>query len=176
MAKPGRSTILTKHYDATTSCFSKQEVLAMEDMWFVCHDNKPVALKKTFHAKGLENNKKYVKLIYPERGRAMLIANKLNKEYSTNKFKIVNLSELFKHLKLDEFVDCHDQLEISPPRRVPVKPEKLASHPESRTVESNIIIRTGGRTGRPREILPHKDISRQHLVILDERKANKFFE
>jgi len=176
MAKPGRTTILTSHYDPTTQCFARQDVLVMTDMWFVCHDNKPVALKKTFHAKGLQNNKKYVKLIYPERGRAMLIANNLNKEYSTNKFKIVNLSNLFKHLKLDEFVDCHDQLEISPPRRVPVKPEKLATVTDSRTVESNIIIRTGGRTGRPREILPHKDISRQHLVILDEKISNKFFD
>jgi hypothetical protein len=176
MAKPGRTTILTSHYDPTTQCFARQDVLVMTDMWFVCHDNKPVALKKTFHAKGQQNNKKYVKLIYPERGRAMLIANNLNKEYSTNKFKIVNLSKLFLHLKLDEFVDCHDQLEISRPKPVSLKPRKVTTQPESRTVESNIIIRTGGRTGRPREILPHSDISRQHLVILDEQKANKFFD
>ena len=176
MAKPGRSTILTKHYDATTSCFARQDVLAMEDIWFVCHDNKPVALRKTFHAKGLENNKKYVKLIYPERGRAMLIASNLNKEYSTTKFKIVNLSKLFDHLKLDEFVACADQLEISKPKPQTLKPRKLTQVTDSRTVDSNIIVRTGGRTGRPREILPHSDISRQHLVILDEQKANKFFD
>jgi len=176
MAKPGRSTVLTKHYEVTAHGVARQDVLVMTDMWFVCHDNEPVALKKTFYAQGMQNNKKYVKLIYPERGRAMTIANNLNKEYSTNKFKIVNLSNLFKHLKLDEFVDCQDQLEISPPRRVPVKPEKLATVTDSRNVESNIIIRTGGRTGRPREILPHKDISRQHLVILDEKISNKFFD
>lgn len=106
MGKPSRPVLLSREYDPKENGYISEEVLAMEGTWIVVYEGQPISLRRIQrHAPG---SLKYIKLMYPEAGRATLIAKQLNEEYKTDKFQVVQLDRLFSYISGEDYVPLDD--------------------------------------------------------------------
>lgn len=89
MSRP-KPQVLLEQVNRTT--YSSDQVLAAEGIWAVFFDNKPINLR-TCNVLINNNNTKYRKVSFSNRGHAINLAKKLNTKFNTNKFSVVLLTQ-----------------------------------------------------------------------------------
>lgn len=140
MGKPSRTILATKHFDATESGYTEEHILLMDGSWTIIYDHQLISVRRI--PRSGKQAFKYIKLIYPDRGRAVAMARQLNEEYQTDKFQVVKLEALMRYLKPE---DCLE----------------LAAEPVTGV---NFQRRRGRPKGRPKQVSLYK----QRIVAVDE--------
>ena len=88
MSRP-KPTILIEHTDRHT--YKTEQVLASEGVWAVFYDSKPINLK-TSNMLTQYPGPKYKKVSFSNPGHAKNLTRKLNKQFKTDKFTTVLLT------------------------------------------------------------------------------------
>lgn len=106
MGKPSRTILQSNHFDTTKYGYGQEDILRMEATWLVVYDGEIVGIRRHTSKHGTF---KYIKLVYPERGRAVAVAKQLNADYDTDKFRVVKIDELLKLARPESFVDLDSE-------------------------------------------------------------------
>ena len=89
MSRP-KPTVLIEHIDKAT--YKTEQVLASEGVWAVFYDANPINLK-TSNMLTQYPGPKYKKVSFSNPGHAKNLARKLNKQFKTDKFTVVLLTQ-----------------------------------------------------------------------------------
>lgn len=139
MGKPSRTVILSLNFDPVERGYIREDILEMTNSWAVVYDRQMISIRRETTS---QQQFKYIKLIYPDRGRAVALAKQLNKDYNTDKFRVIRLEQIMRNATEDEFVDL-----------------------------SMETVQTQRRRGRPhgaRGVLKSKTLLTQRIVAVEE--------
>lgn len=103
MGKPSRTILASKHFNAVDSGYVEEHILLMDGSWAVIYDYQLISVRRV--PRSGKQVFKYIKLIYPDRGRAVAMARQLNEEYKTDKFQVVKLEVLMRHLRPEDCLE-----------------------------------------------------------------------
>lgn len=107
MGKPSRTILAEKHFDSSKSGYTEEHILLMDGSWMVIYDRQLISVRRK-PRNGIPTFK-YIKLIYPDRGRAVAMARQLNEEYKTDKFQVIKLEVLMRHLRPEDCLELDMQ-------------------------------------------------------------------
>jgi len=88
MARPA-PTILLESTNKDT--YKQDQILASEGIWAVVYDHKPINLKTSNYLTS-DVGPRYRKTSFSNRGHAVNLAKKLNKQFHSDKFTVVLMS------------------------------------------------------------------------------------
>lgn len=114
MGKPSRTILASKFFELGSHGYEREDILRMDSTWAVVYDGCLISVRRQLTKP--QGAFKYIKLMYPDRGRAIAMARQLNEDYKTNKFTVIRLEQLMTPIRAGDTEDL-ESADIKEPQR-----------------------------------------------------------